>query len=75
MPARTFAKVFVLSEKETKNMVKLGEHVKKKIKIKTQIDAENIPRIVGGSCSCPEEICFEKNRGPWNPEGKGYLNL
>ena len=33
-----------------------------------KIDPENLPKIYGGSCECPEG-CLFSNAGPWkNPE-------
>ena len=41
-------------------------------KIFEYIDPENLPQILGGTCTCPQTPggCLYCDIGPWNPEGK-----
>lgn len=57
LPENTKKKIVYLDINETKTLPD------------DNFDLENIPKIIGGSCKCNREKCFEYNIGPWNPDG------
>lgn len=61
-------KVFI-DEKTRKKINFLG--YKYQAKLLEFVDAENLPSIIGGSCTCPHINggCLYSDIGPWNPRG------
>jgi len=58
-----------LDEKTTRKISLEGSNYQ--AKLLELIDAENLPKILGGSCTCSfaEGGCLYTDIGPWNPEG------
>jgi len=52
MDSKTAAKIKILGSSYTKDLL---EH----------IDAENLPKFLGGKCECAPEGCLKRCEGPW----------
>jgi len=57
-----------MKKQEKKINVEKSEYAKKLLEL---VEAENLPTILGGKCTCPdiEGGCLYADIGPWNPKG------
>ena len=58
----TVVKAFLDSKTKSKIKVYGGDYMKPLLE---RVDIENIPKILGGKCTCEPEGCLFSREGPW----------